>query len=153
MMPAMHTREDIFWARVAVRGAGECWPWIGVLSAQGSQRGGYGVMPMGIRGVRVAAHRFAYELLIGPIPPGVEIDHTCHNDSECAGRGADCPHRRCVNPAHLEPVTHAVNIQRGNHRQKGTHCSKGHPFTVAASGRNRCLICQQAKRVARRANN
>jgi hypothetical protein len=46
------------------------------------------------------AHRFAYELLVGPIPEDLELDHLCRV-------------RHCVNPAHLEPVTHLENILRG----------------------------------------
>lgn len=45
------------------------------------------------------AHRFAYEFIYGPIPKGLEIDHTCHN-------------KLCVNPAHLELVTHQENCKR-----------------------------------------
>jgi hypothetical protein len=51
--------------------------------------------------VIIRAHRFAYELLVGPIPEGLVIDHLCRN-------------RRCVNPAHLEPVTAEENWRRGD---------------------------------------
>lgn len=85
----------------------ECWLWRGAIQTRG-----YG--SFGFRGKVELAHRSAYELFVGPIPDGLTIDHTCHNDSGCRSTGKDCLHRRCVNPAHLEPVTVAVNNNRGN---------------------------------------
>ena len=102
------------------RGADEqCWPWIG------GKATGYGRFePDATRHPpprrQVAAHRFAYELLVGPIPEGLTLDHLCGNTL-------------CVNPAHLEPTTMRENILRGvtsaaavNARK--THCSHGHPY-------------------------
>lgn len=48
------------------------------------------------------AHVIYYELRFGPVPPGLELDHLCEQ-------------KRCVNPDHLEPVTHAENVRRGRH--------------------------------------
>lgn len=62
-------------------------------------RAGYGVLQ--IEGKGVSAHRVFYEAAFGTIPFDVELDHLCRI-------------RICVNPAHLEPVTHAENVQRGN---------------------------------------
>lgn len=62
------------------------------------------------------AHRVSYELMVGPIPSGLELDHLCRNPP-------------CVNPAHLEPVTHLENVRRGATAQK-THCKNGHEFTA-----------------------
>lgn len=97
-MQAKRTRrsaEERFWEKVDTSaGPLGCWPW----TASGS-RDGYGQFSADGRGVR--AHRFAYELLVGPIPEGLQLDHLCRNPG-------------CVNPAHLEPVTGWENTMRGN---------------------------------------
>lgn len=69
-----------------------CWLW-----QRAKYDTGYGVMR--VAGRLVHAHRVLYERHIGPIPVGLELDHLC---------GV----RSCVNPEHLEPVTHAENIRR-----------------------------------------
>lgn len=71
----------------------ECWPWQGEINAEG-----YGRLAKRFR--FELAHRATYELLVGPIPSGLDIDHLCFN-------------RRCVNPKHMEPVTRGVNAARG----------------------------------------
>lgn len=60
------------------------------------------------------AHRIVYEFYCEPIPNGLELDHLCRIPS-------------CVNPDHLEPVTHAINMARGVHAFK-SHCKNGHPL-------------------------
>lgn len=93
-----------------------CWTWLGGLRGKGY--GGFQVS----YGTSVAAHRFIYEQLEGPIPTGLQLDHLCRN-------------RTCVNPDHLEPVTLQENISRGltgkvNHRNSvKTHCPNGHEYT------------------------
>jgi hypothetical protein len=96
-------------------GPDACWPWTGAIQKPGKtgKTGGYGLIRGGRDGV---AHRVAYEEWVGPIPEGHEIDHTCHNaDPDCVP--ALCPHRRCCNPAHLEPVSPQVNMARARARR------------------------------------
>lgn len=128
------TREQRFWAKV--QKADDCWNWTGA----GSQVGlGYGRFSIG-GGRDALPHRYAYELLVGPIPHGLVLDHLCRNP-------------RCVNPAHLEPVTHQENILRGIgpsavNAQK-THCKRGHEFTPENTywhkrGARDCRECRRA---------
>lgn len=87
-----------------------CWEW------QGTTINGYAVITADGRTVRAA--RKSYEILFGDIPTGLEIDHLCHTfDIECPG-GIPCPHRLCVNPFHLEPVTHSQNSHRARVRRE-----------------------------------
>lgn len=83
------TDEERFWSKVDK--SGECWEWTASKNAQGYGR---------IRATRgmVKAHRFAYEISKEQIPPGMEIDHTCHN-------------RGCVKPGHLRLVTRKQNME------------------------------------------
>lgn len=102
--------EARFWDRV-MRGAdSECWIWTGSsTSSKGHPELVYGEFRLPssrANRVRVRAHRFSYELLVGPIPDGLVLDHLCCNTL-------------CVNPAHLEPVTTAENFQRGVLRKYG----------------------------------
>lgn len=102
--------QERFLAKIDMRGPDECWLWTA------SMRQGYGQLK--VDGHMVNAHRLAYELWVGPVPAGHEIDHTCHNGSGC-DEGDACPHRRCMNPAHLEAVTRTVNLERRDaHRRE-----------------------------------
>lgn len=91
--------DDVrFWAKVDKSGGpGACWPWTAGICT----RTGYGNIWW--LGRAQSAHRIAYELAIGPIPPGLTVDHV-------EARG--CTLRHCVNPAHLEAVTQAENNRR-----------------------------------------
>lgn len=107
-----------------------CWEWTAA-----KQVGGYGVL--NVAGRTTLAHRVVYELLVGPVPEGTEIDHLCRN-------------RACVRPDHLDPVSKKVNIARGASlpadNARKTHCIRGHEFTPENLGKfvdgwRRCRIC------------
>lgn len=131
-------------------GGDDCWIYTGSINPQW----GYGRIK--IDGRQVPAHRVAYELAVGPIPAGMDLDHLCHTrDLSCPG-GPDCPHRKCVNPSHLEPTTGRENRLRGRSimavNAAKTHCKRGHPFDEANtyySKRGRiCRACQNASQRA-----
>ena len=120
--------------------ANGCWQWTGPLT------NGYG--QFGANGKSMPAHRFAYQTFVGPIPDGYEIDHVCHTrDQTCTG-GTECPHRRCVNPAHMEPVTQRENTLRSSASsarwaQRDTCDKCGGAFTLLPNNtrRRRCITC------------
>lgn len=137
-----------FLARISKQPNG-CHQWTG----QMNHHTGYGMMS--ISGTMHYAHRLAYTLFVGPIPERMDMDHTCHNgDKSCNGQ-ALCMHRRCVNPEHLEPVPHRINVTRSHLTSAGknarkTHCKLGHEFTTAntflkADGGRACRACNNLK--------
>lgn len=90
----------------------DCWLWAG--SFYGS---GHGQQYLGWKNgkqISAPAHVVVYEALVGQVPDGLELDHLCEVPP-------------CVNPAHLEPVTHQENTLR--HYRNRTHCRKGHEYT------------------------
>jgi hypothetical protein len=114
-----------------------CWLWL-----KGVQTSGYGQVALERKKhprLRVA-HRVSYELLRGPIPGGLTLDHLCRV-------------RSCVNPDHLEPVTNRVNALRGNgapaRHARQTHCLNGHPLTPENiypwPGERICVICERQR--------
>lgn len=121
---------DRFWAKVDKTDG--CWLWSAARTADG-----YGNIK--VDGKARRAHRLAYELSVGEIPAGLDLDHLCRN-------------RSCVNPDHLEPVTRRENVLRGDGlaalRAKQTHCKSGHEFTpentYTGSGGRSCRRCQVA---------
>src|SRR6185369_17164459 len=86
-----HFAERAF-ARYLVSETG-CWLWTGPIKPSGYPN------VFEYRGARQPAHRHFYERFVGPIPVGLDLDHLCRT-------------RRCVNPAHLEPVTRLENMRR-----------------------------------------
>lgn len=114
--------STLFWANV--KKTDGCWNWVG-----DRDPAGYGKFSSR-RLSSNRAHRYAYEALVGPIPPGLTIDHLCRN-------------KACVNPDHLEPVTSRINTLRSGNpaaiNAAKTHCKRGHEL----AGRN--LIVDKAK--------
>lgn len=152
--------NEAVWARfiskVNVDGSG-CWVWTGSKLPKGYGR--FWVSPS--RGI-CYAHRFSYEVFVGPIPEGLCIDHLCRNTS-------------CVNPTHLEAVSVGENVRRGragenavangsiakavaaslkvrrspewlaNFYSRKTTCPKGHPYDMLdARGSRSCRACRRA---------
>lgn len=121
---------DRFMSHVTIQANG-CWEWVAAIDARG-----YGRFWMG--GKRTRAHRFSYEYYTGKVPDGKELDHLCRNHA-------------CVNPAHLEAVSHKVNVLRGEGvaalHARNMLCSEGHLLTpenvIIDGGGRRCKICRE----------
>lgn len=138
--------------RVVVDETTGCWNW-----AKAIHPTGYATVKRG--GISQVAHRFVYELLVGPISEGLELDHRCHTDDQTCAGGKTCKHRSCVNPAHLEPVDPLTNYQRGRAfvvNTTKTECPQGHPYEgrnlIKYRGRRYCRACTYARRTAARAS-
>lgn len=127
--------EERFWRFVDADG--DCWDWTGTIHSKG-----YGYFNAGKDGNQ-RAHRYAWTILVGPIPPHMTIDHVCKR-------------KHCVNPDHMEIVTTQENNLRSGSfsalNARKTHCKNGHEFTLENTyvqynkgkpGR-RCRTCQLA---------
>lgn len=125
---------DRFWAKVSIGDPADCWTWTAAI-------GGTGYGFFWLAGRVHPAHRVSYELACGEIPEGATIDHLCRN-------------RRCVNPAHLEPVSHGDNVMRGisfaAQNARKTHCPAGHPYDsrntyINGAGDRICRACNRER--------
>lgn len=92
------TLAQMVWARIDVQGREDCWNWIGFIKPNG-----YG--SLNYKGRAYQAHRAAWSALIGPIPGGLVVDHTCEN-------------KACCNPRHLQCVTQSENLYLKKARQQ-----------------------------------
>lgn len=134
--------QDRFESFIAYEPNTGCWLWTGCLN----KPNGYGLFSRTGK-ARQVAHVYSYELHVGRVPEGLELDHRCRM-------------RCCVNPTHLEPVTHKVNVLRGDTFQaknaRKTRCPAGHEYAgsnlfeqMTRKGLQR--ICRACKRVHQRA--
>lgn len=113
---------------------GDCIVWLGAQNGNG-----YGVIAINRKNQYV--HRVTYQMFVGEIPPGMDIDHLCRN-------------RRCINPSHLEATTHRENVWRGNSPKiviarsgicgAGLHELSGDNVMIQARGYRRCRECARA---------
>lgn len=107
---------------------------------------GYGKITEGGHSGRIlSVHRVVYELEVGPIPNGLQIDHLCGFSL-------------CCNPRHLEPVTPQVNMARSSSHVAAnltkTHCPQRHEYDEANTGRKGrkryCRTCARLSMAAKR---
>ena len=124
-------RVEDLWA--LVNKTDNCWIWTGRVSPTTH----YGMFSW--RSKPYNSHRFIYELLIGSVPQGKDLHHTCGN-------------RLCCNPEHLKPLTrkeHRKTYARlpTNGNEKKTHCLRGHAFTeentIYRHGSRICKACEK----------
>lgn len=81
-----------------------CWLWLGPRHYKGTAGTGYGRVHWD--GSNQLVHRVVYKILVGPIPPELPLlDHV---------KKRGCVYRHCCRGDHLEPVTHTVNMMRGD---------------------------------------
>jgi hypothetical protein len=128
------TTEERFWEKV--NKTDTCWLWTGCRTTNG------GYARFVFDGKAGRAHRYAYALLVGPIPDGKVLDHLCRV-------------KHCVNPAHLDPVTDVENLTRSpltliSINAAKTHCKRGHEFTpentyIERGGGRSCRTCKRIR--------
>lgn len=146
MRPILRTPADRFFAKV--NKTETCWLWIGATNHLGYPQ----IWDAKTKRVDMA-HRVSVRMSGREIPEGWEVDHLCRTPA-------------CVNPDHLEPVTHTVNMERVpfsaiDFQLAKTHCPQGHEYTPENTRRKKvnssggisreCKACMADKQRARRA--
>lgn len=126
----LHREREVqarFWSKVDRPDDEECWLWTGNRNPNG-----YGMWKL--EGVQRSVHLWSYEWMVGPVPEGLEIDHKCRV-------------RHCLNPRHLEAVTHQENMLRSQspvaENAAKRYCPRGHALVEGN------LVASTAKRAAR----
>lgn len=117
----------------SIRFTKTCWIWKARQTSKGYAE-------FYIKSKPIRAHKLIYEMIVSPVPVGLQLDHLCRV-------------RHCVNPLHLEPVTPKVNVLRGNgvtaQNARKTHCIKGHPLTkeniTTTRGSRDCRLCNNIR--------
>lgn len=111
---------------VCIGAPDHCWPWKGAINPDG-----YAHNMVDGSGGKTYPHRMMFKWFKWDIPDGMTIDHLCKN-------------RSCMNPDHMEAVTHEVNLSRN----KRAYCRRGHPqveenryYPPSNNGSGRCLLC------------
>ncbi len=130
--------SERFWSKVDA--SGDCWLWTACKASPGYGRFGW-------QGQTHYAHRIAYAILVGPIPVDRELDHLCRI-------------KHCVNPDHLQIISHRENTLRGYGpaacASRLTHCSVGHSYDIINTwvdkkrGHRHCRICHRVREYNRR---
>lgn len=131
------TTEERIYQRVTMVPMAGCWLWLLHCNSDG-----YGTIK--INGINRHAHIVAFEHFRGPVPEGLELDHVCRV-------------RCCVNPWHLEPVTHIENVRRGvsgivsrDRELSKTHCPHGHEYSIENTyrykNRRKCSLCRTTQK-------
>ncbi len=145
LMPAKAALDVRLTRNLVIDGA--CWRWTGE-----KRTGGYGYIEVAGKAMRV--HRVAYEVLVGPIPKGLVVMHSCDQ-------------RDCINPAHLSLGTIADNnrdmrrkgrasnppkqVSHGPTGARQTYCIHGHELPPYEPGkRRRCKTCNNEQQQIRR---
>jgi hypothetical protein len=126
-MRKMRIPEDIE-RKISFDSRSGCWLWTGCENGRG-----YGVVFL--NGTKTYVHRYLYELMVSTIPEGMELDHLCRTPA-------------CVNPTHLDAVTHQQNMRR--HGATKTMCKHGHKYTpentyFRPGGSRYCRRCQMGR--------
>ena len=139
--PIPKPAEERFWLYVMPEPNSGCWIWTASLDSKGY--GQIGTSRINGKKILRRAHQISYEIHHGAVSEGLEINHKCLQ-------------RWCVNPDHLEAVSHKENMRYGNgpaaSRARQTHCKNGHEFTeqntyMTFEGWRKCKACRRKARL------